>query len=322
MKFSSIIFGSLSVLAQSRRFSASNGCQSLCDGLEDCRNDPHAHGSYCKDDHHPDTCFGLYWANDAETEMCYQPNSSVPCPENRPVRCPRVVDECQDICNGTPGCVSDKHGSYCKDWQTVPVCFGLYYADSTKTSTCFQPSANGACPETLPVLCGSQTAPSQAATSDAPTGAPATPVTTMRSHHPSHTVAPSETGTTALRTRQPRPTVAVTPAPVPTAAPAAGPSGTYVGTVTPLTMTVTITAPNVMTIQLVIGGTMNFSGSNIGYRVNGDRIELVNDSNLTSFLAQLPMPVQPTDITITYNAVTDVQTGRFLVFTIVGTKAA
>ena len=87
-------------------------------------------------------------------------------------------------------------------------------------------------------------------------------------------------------------------------------------------MTVTITAPNVMTIQLVIGGTMNFSGSNIGYRVNGDRIELVNDSNLTSFLAQLPMPVQPTDITITYNAVTDVLTGRFLVFTIVGTKAA
>ncbi len=35
---------------------------------------------------------------------------------------------CQRLCQLTPGCRNDPHahGSYCKLWQTIPVCFGLY----------------------------------------------------------------------------------------------------------------------------------------------------------------------------------------------------
>ena len=35
---------------------------------------------------------------------------------------------CQRLCQLTPSCRNDTHahGSYCKLWQSVPVCFGLY----------------------------------------------------------------------------------------------------------------------------------------------------------------------------------------------------
>ena len=36
-------------------------CERLCHENRECREDPHAHGSYCKLDHHPHTCFGLYY---------------------------------------------------------------------------------------------------------------------------------------------------------------------------------------------------------------------------------------------------------------------
>ena len=47
---------------------------------------------------------------------------------------------CQDLCNSVAECVNDPgyHGSYCKDWQSIPVCFGMYTrADG---SLCFQPN--------------------------------------------------------------------------------------------------------------------------------------------------------------------------------------
>jgi hypothetical protein len=36
---------------------------------------------------------------------------------------------CQRLCQLTPGCRNDPHahGSYCKLWQDIPVCFGLYH---------------------------------------------------------------------------------------------------------------------------------------------------------------------------------------------------
>jgi hypothetical protein len=131
-------------------------CQALCNGLPDCREDPHAHGSYCKTWNKPEVCFGLYWTDASETQMCFQPNSSIPCPEDRPVLCPPVTDHCQAICDATPTCKNDPHahGSYCKSWQQYPVCFGLYFTDSTRTTTCFQPN-DPSCPETFPVNCAS-----------------------------------------------------------------------------------------------------------------------------------------------------------------------
>ena len=48
-------------------------CDSLCSGLSECNNDPHAHGSYCKTWNVPNVCFGLY--NKKEGGYCYQPNN-------------------------------------------------------------------------------------------------------------------------------------------------------------------------------------------------------------------------------------------------------
>lgn len=66
-------------------------CRHLCRETKECREDPHAHGSYCKLDHHPATCFGLYEKRrhhgDAKPEgeegltyprhikFCFEPNS-------------------------------------------------------------------------------------------------------------------------------------------------------------------------------------------------------------------------------------------------------
>jgi hypothetical protein len=73
-------------------------CSELCWKTRACREDPHAHGSYCKTDHYPPVCFGLYhvpkhakcsygWG-DRHTfgRLCYEPNSPF-CPEGRPVLC-------------------------------------------------------------------------------------------------------------------------------------------------------------------------------------------------------------------------------------------
>ena len=59
-------------------------CQKLCDKTESCREDPHAHGSYCKHGDHPPVCFGLY--HDKHGGYCFQPNDPH-CDEYRPVRC-------------------------------------------------------------------------------------------------------------------------------------------------------------------------------------------------------------------------------------------
>jgi hypothetical protein len=34
-------------------------CAALCQRVTACREDPHGHGSYCKDDQTPNVCFGM-----------------------------------------------------------------------------------------------------------------------------------------------------------------------------------------------------------------------------------------------------------------------
>jgi hypothetical protein len=139
--------------------SQTNGksCQSYCHDLAECKQDPHHHGSYCKSWQKPDVCFGLYWTDETETSMCFYPNNK-DCPEKRPVRCPKPepTDPCREICKATPGCKNDPHhhGSYCKKWQTKPVCFGLYWTDATKTKTCFHSTERETCKSKYPVKCG------------------------------------------------------------------------------------------------------------------------------------------------------------------------
>ena len=56
---------------------------------------------------------------------------------------------CQDICEGASSC---SKGSYCKSWQSIPVCYGLYYADAEFQTVCYFPD-DPLCPETYPVDC-------------------------------------------------------------------------------------------------------------------------------------------------------------------------
>ncbi len=64
------------------------------------------------------------------------------------------VSDCLAACSATAECASDptEQSSYCKDWQTIPVCFGLYVkADG---SYCYQPNDPTCDDMTLaPLLC-------------------------------------------------------------------------------------------------------------------------------------------------------------------------
>jgi len=62
-------------------------CQELCDGLPACRDDPVAHGSYCKTWGIPSpVCFGMYYTSESKDTLCFQPNDPS-CPEKYPVSC-------------------------------------------------------------------------------------------------------------------------------------------------------------------------------------------------------------------------------------------
>ena len=82
-----------------------------------------------------------------------------------------VSPSCQDLCNSVPECASDPqyHGSYCKDWQTIPVCFGMY--SRADGSLCFQPNDATCDDMVLPAVgCSSVTVTTTApSTTEAPT---------------------------------------------------------------------------------------------------------------------------------------------------------
>ena len=51
-----------------------------------------------------------------------------------------AVPDCLAVCAATAACATDsrEQSSYCKDWQTIPVCFGMYVRpDGTY---CYQPN--------------------------------------------------------------------------------------------------------------------------------------------------------------------------------------
>ena len=130
-------------------------CQSICQGLEECANDPHAHGSYCKDWQSPQVCFGLFFTDASRSGICFQPNNE-DCPEGIPVECP-PQPTCEERCEALDSCRNDPHahGSYCKVDHDPQTCFGMYYTEASRTEICYQPNEgeSGSCPEDIPVLC-------------------------------------------------------------------------------------------------------------------------------------------------------------------------
>jgi hypothetical protein len=63
---------------------------------------------------------------------------------------------CQSQCLKTPACLKQNpaQGSYCKNWNNPPVCFGLYVKPSAPSKTCFQPN-DGLCNDKVlqPLYC-------------------------------------------------------------------------------------------------------------------------------------------------------------------------
>ncbi len=141
-------------------------CTDLCDSMDDCKN--HSQYSYCKLDHNPQTCFGMYYTDASMTDICYFQTNQETCPEQYPVICPAEIEDattaapvektpaeiCADACALSGSCSGkNKWGTYCKGWQAPAVCFGLYWTDADHTETCFYPIDKKTCPETDPVLC-------------------------------------------------------------------------------------------------------------------------------------------------------------------------
>ena len=300
------------LFASHASFLAAETCQSYCDGLGGCRSGDHVYGSYCKTWQDPDVCFGLYWLDEAQTTMCFQPGSPGTCPEERPVRCPTVRDECEDICASTPGCITDHHGSYCKTWLNPHVCFGLYFTDASRTSTCFEPF-DSTCPSAFPVGC-------QGVSN---TGVPVTPATTEVTTTSEATTVASETEPVVAPTSLPaetEPVVAVeTVAPTSPPAPIQ-PSGAYRGSAMSglLIMTATFSS-SAVDIVFTFSGT-DVSGAGIPYVMNGLNVELVEGPVLRGLLDQVNPNLNSNAITIRYNPDSDEVSGSFMRMNITGTR--
>ena len=63
-------------------------------------------------------------------------------------------DICERVCNEVETCRNEphRHSSYCKTWQRPPVCFGLYWTDTLRSSVCFELDELE-CPKALPIEC-------------------------------------------------------------------------------------------------------------------------------------------------------------------------
>jgi hypothetical protein len=124
-------------------------CQTVCDSLSGCET------SSCRVLEDPPVCSGLFYRDATLTEICIEGTEG--CSYNWPVVCPVETNVCDVICASTDFCSS--RGSYCKYWQTIPVCYGLYYSDESRSSTCFHRGGgpDDSCPEQFPVGCHSGT---------------------------------------------------------------------------------------------------------------------------------------------------------------------
>jgi hypothetical protein len=71
---------------------------------------------------------------------------------------PSDPTSCEDFCGNNLQCRTSSSGSYCKSWQSVPVCFGFYWRETTQTNACYSPT-DPTCPQSLPVVCPNLTTP-------------------------------------------------------------------------------------------------------------------------------------------------------------------
>ena len=111
---------------------------------------------------------------------------------------------CRRLCDATPSCKGDPHhhGSYCKHWQTPPVCFGLYFTDRSRRHVCFSPN-DKSCPQNRPVRCSDRPRPSERPTTFRSTfrsSSTTTTSTTTSSTTSTTTAVPTTSTTTTTMT--------------------------------------------------------------------------------------------------------------------------
>lgn len=128
----------IDITTHSSHFAIASACETICNGLAECAADPHAHGSYCKSDHKPQVCFGLYYDDEARTSMHLNPNNNFADKISRSwalllYLLVRSAARLFEACREDP----HAHGSYCKDANVPRTCFGLLFRDATETSMCF-----------------------------------------------------------------------------------------------------------------------------------------------------------------------------------------
>jgi hypothetical protein len=338
-------------------------CKSMCKSLDECKGDKHS--SYCKSWLTKPHCFGLYYTDEAETEMCFRPNNR-DCKSKRPVKCPETVptmspaNNCKEFCNNTLSCKNDPqhHSSYCKSKQQN--CSGLYYTDASRTATCFKPVDGKACPANFPVKCndevvgavstlpeGLKKAKKVKSTNAAPETSEAA-TTVLKTKKEKKIKATTETPTTTtteapttkakkakkVTTTTETSTTTTTEAPTTKAkkakkekAPITGvPSGKYEGT-SDETGTISMSAvfnAKKLTVDVTFKmGSKVVEGKKIPYTLEGENLILTNGPVLQDFLARCPQEgLTQEDIEITYNAATDEATATFVIYTVVGRKAA
>lgn len=210
--------------------------------------------------------------------------------------------DCNELCQVTASCKDDSssHGTYCKEWQDGPVCFGLYWLSSNSTAACFQPN-DSLCREDIPVRCELvQETSAQESTSS--------PV--YQSTEPYSTAMPSDAQAESSSTSTVQPESLSTPSPaVITSAPSqlvAGPSGDYCGSFSD-GVTIRTNLSFGETLSVAFGGVLEGAISYLSYTYTTDTGEILITvtQEYRDFLFNLPLILVPEDIYVMYDREAD-----------------
>ena len=87
MKFVKQVFLVSAMVIRKSMGQGTDVCQEHCVNTASCLNEEHEHGSYCKSWQNPPVCFGLYWTDESQTTMCFEPSEDGACGEAIPVLC-------------------------------------------------------------------------------------------------------------------------------------------------------------------------------------------------------------------------------------------
>lgn len=208
------------------------------------------------------------------------------------------LKDCNELCQVTASCKDDlsSHGTYCKEWQDGPVCFGLYWLSSNSTAACFQPN-DSLCPEDNPVRCemAQETSAHESTRS---------PVYQSTETYSTAMPPDAEAGSSNTSTVQPESLPTSSPALI-TSAPsqlAEGPNGDYCGSFSD-GVTIRTNLSFGETLSVAFSGVLEGSISNLSFSYIQDtgKILITDTQEYRDFLFNLPLVLVPEDIDVKYD---------------------